>query len=105
MKQFRAIYRILRTLIQYNGDSDFDVKQIGADVVGLSEAEWEQIMIELLREGYIRGVGMTQSLSDAFPRIVYPIHPQITLKGMQYVEENSMMQKAMRAFKGISEVL
>lgn len=104
MKQFRAIYRILRTLIAFNGNEDFTVEQIGPDVVGLSEAEWEQILIELHREGYIRGVQTTQTLSDTFPRIVYPIHPQITLNGMQYVEENSMMQKAMRAFKGISEV-
>lgn len=105
MKQFKGIYKILKTLLAFNGNSNFSVEQIRADVVGLSECEWEQILIMLQKEGYIEGIKYTQTLSDYYPQIVYPITPRITLKGMEYVEENSMMKKAANIAKGIADMI
>lgn len=33
------------------------------------------------------------------------IKPQLTLKGMQYLEENSMMKKAYNLLKGINDTV
>ena len=44
-------------------------------------------------------------MSDVFPQVVQPIKPRITMKGMEYLEENSMMQKASRLLCGSKEIV
>lgn len=86
-KNFEVIYKILRHLDRFNGDDEISMVAISAAVLGISEAKWEQILIELQINGYIRGLVYTQKLGDAFPHIVEPIHPRISLEGMEYLEE------------------
>ena len=40
-----------------------------------------------------------------YPHIVEPIHPAITLKGMEYLAENGMMAKAKEALKLVGDLL
>lgn len=103
-KNFEVIYKILRHLDRFNGDDEINMAVISASALGISEAKLEQILIELQINGYIRGLVYTQNLGDAFPHIVEPIHPRITLKGMEYLEENGMMKKAGKLLKGIKEM-
>lgn len=105
MKEFTAIYKILAYLNKHKGDPNFDVSEIAAGKLKLGYEEWEQIMIELQVNGYIRGLVVTQTLSDRFPHIVEPIRPVITLKGMEYLQENSMMNKAEKALAKAGEVV
>lgn len=100
-ENFKVMYRILKTLDRYKGDEDFDMRSISAETLGVSESVWEQLMIEFARAGYIDGVRYTQTLSDKFPHIAYPITPRITLRGMEYLEENSLMKKAAAVAKGL----
>jgi hypothetical protein len=44
-------------------------------------------------DGYVDGVVVSQTIDDKFPHIVEPIHPRITLKGMEYLADNGMMKK------------
>lgn len=67
--------------------------------------EWEQIVIELQINGYIRGIVYNQTMSDKFPHTVEPIRPQITLKGMEYLEENGMMAQAKELLKMAGDIL
>lgn len=94
MKDFKIIYKILRLLDKHKGDESFDYQLISASAMKVSFAEWEQLLIELQVNGYIRGLVFTQTLSDKFPHIVEPIRPQITLYGMEFLAENGMMAKA-----------
>lgn len=103
-KNFEVIYKILRHLDRYNGDDEISMEVISASALGISEAKWEQLLIELQINGYIRGLVYTQNLGDAFPHIVEPIRPRITLKGMEYLEENGMMNKVGKFLKGIKEM-
>lgn len=105
MRDFQVIYKILRLLDKYKGQEDFDYQCISASVMKLEYAEWEQLMIELQINGYIRGLVYTQALSDKFPHIVEPINPQITMKGMEYLETNSMMAKAKEALRMLGDIL
>ncbi len=105
MKQFKAIYRILKALARAMGDEVAPLAQIAPEAVGLTEMEWEQILILLQKSGYIEGVQWTQTMSDYSPRLVHPIAPRITLKGLEYVEDNSMMKKAADMMKGVVEAV
>lgn len=105
MDNFKAIYKILRLLDRNNGREDFSYESISAKAVGMSYERWEQLMIELQLNGFIRGLVVDQTLSDKFPHIVEPIRPAITLKGMEYLSENSAMGKAKEALKMIGEIL
>lgn len=100
-KDFTAIYKILKHLDRYAGDEDCDMRMISAEELGISEVKWEQLIIELAENGYIKGVVYSQMLNDKFPHIAGVIHPRITLKGMEYLEENSKMKKAAQIVGGI----
>lgn len=103
-KNFEVIYKILRHLDRFNGDDEISMEAISAKTLGIAEAKWEQILIELQINGYIRGLVYTQTMGDVFPHIVEPIRPRITLKGMEYLEENSFMKKAAGFLKGIKDI-
>lgn len=89
----KNIYRILATLSKYAGCEDFDNQLISAKKLKMPYHKWEQLMILLQKKGYVDGVEYTQTLSDRFPKIASMDHVFITLDGIEYVEENSTMQK------------
>ena len=76
-----------------------------AAALGISEVKWENILVEVQDNGYIMGLVYTQTMSDVFPHIVQPIKPRITMKEMEYLEDNSIMQKASRLLCGIKEIV
>lgn len=102
-KDFTAIYKILRFLDRNNGNEDYDLGTISAEMLEISEAKWEQLLIELQRNGYIDGIVYTKTLEDKFPHLAGTLQPRITLKGMEYLEENSFMKKAGRVIMGIKD--
>ena len=104
-KNFEVIYKILRHLDRFNGDDEISMAAISASALGISESKWEQILIELQINGYIRGLVYTQNISDAFPHIVEPVRPRITLQGMEYLEENGMMKRVGKFLKGVKETI
>lgn len=104
-KDFKAIYKILKTLQKWKGREDFSNELISAKSVGLSYESWEQLIIELQENGYINGVVYSQSITDKFPHLAEPITPRITLKGIEFLEENSLMKKAETALKMIGEFI
>ena len=67
-----------------------DIQRLSADNLDVTEPKRRALLGMLLKNGYVEG----------FQGIQY-----ITLKGLEYLEENSLMQKAARLAKGIAEVL
>ena len=47
---------------------------------------------------------MLESFGDYYTRIKL-IRPEITLKGLEYLEENSLMKEAARLIQGISNIV
>jgi len=104
-RNFSIVYKILKVLDRWKGNEQFDVSLISAQAMKIDYPAWEQIMIELQRNGYIDGIVYSQTMSDSFPHIHEPICPRITLRGMEYLEENNLMKKAEEALKLVGEIV
>ena len=61
-------------------------------------------MLMLKEQEYIQGIDVWYSLDQDYPRVKLVI-PEITLKGLEYLNENSMMKKVYNAAKGIKELI
>lgn len=105
MDNFKVIYRILKSLEKAMDYDEFDSEQISAERLGISRQRWEKIMIMLAKTGYIEGVMYDQMAADYSPHIEEPIAPVITLRGLEYLSENSLMRKAANIAKGIADVI
>lgn len=101
MDNFKIIYRILKRLEGLMDVDEPDFSCLDAEHLGISPARWRALMTMLIDEGYISGVRIvrTKTMDE-----VLLLHPQITLAGLTYLEENSLMQKAYRLAKGIKDV-
>lgn len=99
MDNFKIIYRILRYLEKAMDYDEIDLAPISAEVLGLSEPRWIAIMEMMAVEGYIAGLSVQRSLSGT--ATISCSSPRITLKGLEYLQENSLMQKAANLAKGI----
>lgn len=104
MDNFATIYKILNVLDRHKGDEEFDSAQISAETLGISHRDWEQLLIELQRNGYVDGVLYERTMSDKYPHVVEPVYPRITLRGMEYLSENTLMKKAGRVLCGIKDM-
>lgn len=101
MDNFSLIYKILSTLEKAMDYPEFDIEQINAKSLKISEERWLRYMEMLSDSGYIKGVEFSTSIAGLqvdFDEI------RITLKGLEYLTENSFMKRAYRAVKGIKEI-
>lgn len=105
MDNFKVMYKILRELEKNMGNESFSVETISAEKLKISFEKWEQLLILMQDEGYIKGLVLSKDLSQAFRHIAEPIKPQITIKGLEYLANNSMMGKAKEMLKMAGEIL
>lgn len=62
--------------------------------------------MKLLAENeYVSGLCIRQCVDSTEPVILGIEHMRITLRGLEYLEENSLMKKAARLAKGIADVV
>lgn len=100
MDDFRIIYKILRIFQRSMDLEEFDKSNISAEALGLSVPKWSRIMAMLLNEDYISGGETWNAMDCGYPRVALT-RPELTLKGLEYLEENSLMRKAADLAKGI----
>ena len=103
MKEFQTIYKILKILQKSMDLEEFDKENLSPERLGLSEPKWCRIMAMLMNEGYISGGEIWNSFDCAYPRVAL-IRPELTLKGLEYLEENGLMRKAANMAKGIIDI-
>lgn len=100
-ENLKIIYRILRTLEKMMDDDE--IKLLSAEQLGISRQRWARILTMMIDEGYIKGVRVS---GDAAGNIyVDQPSPAITLKGIEYLEGNTFMQRAYKAAKGIADLV
>ncbi|MFR4439029.1 MAG: YjcQ family protein [Hungatella sp.] len=104
MDDFRLIYQILRILQKSMDLEEFDTETLSAEALGLSVPKWSRIMTMLLNERYISGGQTWNAMDCSYPKVALT-RPEITLKGLEYLEENSLMKKAANLAKGIKETI
>ena len=103
MDDFRTIYKILRILQKSMDLEEFKKNSISAETLGLSIPKWNRIMAMLLNEGYISGGETWNTMDCGYPKVALT-RPELTLKGLEYLEENSLMRKAADLAKGKVEL-
>ncbi|MCM1055544.1 MAG: YjcQ family protein [Bacteroides sp.] len=102
MDNFSVIYKILKAFEKAMDLEEFDIKQISPDVLKISENRWLRIMEMLIGEGYITGVLIEHFMAGDK---ISANNPRITLKGLEYLNENSFMKKACEVAKGIMDII
>ncbi len=103
MDNFKIIYRILRFLEKAMDLEEVDTDRISAEALGISEQRWIAIMEMLIKERYIDGISLKRS-SDGYTEVSLSA-PRITLRGLEYLQENSLMRKAANLAKGVVDVI
>ena len=83
----------------------FDVSRLSAANLDITEPKRKAILAMLLQNGYVEGFRVVQYIDDSVPSIEGLENIRITLKGLEYLEENSLMKKAASLAKGIAETL
>ncbi|MGL5711402.1 MAG: YjcQ family protein [Paraclostridium sp.] len=104
MDNFKIIYKILKHL-EKSMDFDYvDTKEISPQKLGISEQRWSKIIKMLYDEDYIEGVFIIKGMGQSYPGIKFD-NIQITMTGLEYLEENSFMKKASSLFKDAIDIV
>lgn len=103
MDNFKAIYRILSELEKSMDYPECDISRIDHEQLGISKERWNRLIKMMCDSGYIQGVTIKKNIYDEM--LVDCKNIEITLKGLEYLQENSMMKKAYKTIKGINDVV
>lgn len=107
MDNFKAVYRILSALKKAMDLPGFDVQQIGHEALGATHEalgatheRWCRYMEMMADVGYITGVEIQRFITGETSVDARDI--RITLKGLEYLQENGIMRKLYKAAKGVA---
>ena len=100
MDKFTLIYRILKFYEKCLECEDFPKEQFKAEYFKVSDVLFVNIIEMLLKDGYIDGI-VTAPGTIGFKLI----NPRITIKGLEYLHENSMMKKISNAAKNFIDIV
>lgn len=103
MDNFKSIYRILSELEKSMDYQECDISRIDHEQLGISEERWNRLIKMMCDSVYIQGVIIKKNIYDEM--LVDCKNIEITLKGLEYLQENSMMKKAHKTIKGINDVV
>ena len=104
MDNFNTIYKILKRLEKAMDYDEFDIEQISAESLGISRNKWSRIIEMLVQNGYIQGVTVKYSI-DGNNAVISSYNPVITLKGLEYLNDNALMKKIANTAKGIKDII
>lgn len=104
MEDFSVIYKILNALHKSMDCDEFDMDLISPERLGISRNRWLYIIRMLAERGYVEDLNVTIGADGGFS-FSPGGRPRLTLSGLEYLEENSLMKRAYRLAKGIKDVL
>lgn len=90
MDTLKTAYRILKNLEDGNRDKYMGLL-LSPEALGVSPEEWKDVILSLVEEEYIRGVSVKENVLGETMIDIGGI--KITLKGAEYLKENSVMKK------------
>ena len=105
MDNFKVIYRILKHLEASMDNVYTDMKTISHTALNITYERWETLLIELQLNGYIRGLVFEQTMSDNKAHLIEPIQPEITLKGLEYLADNTIMKRVGNTLRGLKDTI
>lgn len=100
---FKAVYRILSSLEEQLDKDQIDTDKFSYEQLGITEIRWLKYLEMMQDVGYIKGCMIQKNIYDEY---MYDLsNVKITLKGLEYLQENSIMQRMYKAAKGIAEIV
>lgn len=100
MDNFKTVYLIL-AILEKALDGGLDLRDLAPETLRVSERRRNSLLIMLQEEGYITGLKFVDAIGLHDIRLE---DVRITLKGLEYLQENSMMKKAYRALKRVKDI-
>ena len=100
---FKVIYKILSQLEKDMDKPSVDLDAISYEVLCITENRWLNIIEMLCRDGYIIGVTINREVSGS--KNYNCDNMAITIKGLEFLKNNSFMQKAYKAAKGLTDLI
>lgn len=103
MDNFKAVYKILSTLEKSMDLPEADLDSIDHKALDISKERWCRYIEMMLDVGYIKGASVKRDISGSMRVECNDL--RITLKGLEYLQENSIMQRMYNAARGIKEIV
>lgn len=101
------VYQILSYLYQQlKQGKDIDVSLIKHDskYLRINRRYWKYVIISLLNEEYISGIVLEEDINENIE--IYNLDQcEITPKGIEYLTDNSTIEKAKRFMKDLKDIL
>lgn len=104
MDDFKIIYRILKCIYASMDFDDFNRACLSPDMLNVSQNKIDALLVMLAKAGLIDNAKIVQYPSGA-DAVHFIGKPALTLKGLEYLEDNSMMKRAKEALSGIAGVV
>lgn len=102
MDNFKAVYRILSELEKAMDDRECDISKFDHEQLGVSYNRWIKYIQMMQEAGYIEGAEIKINLYDDI--LFDGSEMEITLKGLEYLTENSIMQRMYKTAKKIKDI-
>lgn len=99
---FRAVYRILSAMERAMDLPEFSLEQVSAETLGISKERWLRYIEMLCDSGYIKNARVEDGIAGKY---LEEDNPTITLKGLEYLQENNIMQYLYKTAKGIKDTV
>lgn len=103
MDNFKIIYKILNTLEKSMDLEEFDTDLLSSESLKVSQERLNKYLLMLYEAGYINGVSIKRVITGETK--VNISNMAITLKGLEYLADNSIMQRIYNTAKGVRELL
>ena len=101
---FVIAYRILHYLYEcFQTGERPDTAMFGPDAIGIGNGYWVNVMESLSNQGYITGIAFITPLGGI--RGAKLMDLKITQKGIEFLQENSSINKAKEFLKSFKETI
>lgn len=100
---FKCIYKILKSLEKAMDYSEFDISQISHEKLEIRKERWARYLEMMSDIGYIKGLNIYEDITGE--TVVENEGIRITLKGLEYLSENTIMQRMYKAAVGIKDIV
>ena len=103
MDDFKILVKILAAVIACE-EHGFSMDYFSEKVIGADEAKRDRFTYKLYKEGLIDGIVVLDELNGVYGHpIAWRVsHPEITIKGMEFLRENKSARSAIDNIKNIA---
>ncbi|MCL2860384.1 MAG: YjcQ family protein [Oscillospiraceae bacterium] len=91
INDFEKIYELLKGIHDCMDEEELNAEYISYETLEISKARWNNYIEALVDEGYVKRVIIEKQLDG--DTIIDVSRIKLTLKGLKYLEENSIEQK------------